>query len=200
MSKLAPLHCSKCGAPIFSKKEDIVFICENCGNEMIFDNGKLNDTEFKIAKFQKEYQGDKVYLPFWVIDSNINILSETNLGGGIMKIFKGDDYMTGRWKIFVCAADFPPAEAKRWNQTFTMHPPEFNEERGFGGINRFPVSIGAEDADKNAEFLFLAHELEKAGTLQDIQYDFKILGREIVYIPYFYYQGQYYVGLQGEWK
>ena len=197
MVKLNPLHCTKCGAQIFTKERDLVFLCENCGNVMVLHDDRLEDIRFRIVKFQQEYQGVKTYVPFYTIDADITIHSEENLGGGITTLFKGERYMTGRWLIYVCAADFPPDQAKKWNQTFTYSKPQFEEEGDFGGVPKLPVKFDPADAYQNAEFLFLAHELEKDGTLQSINYDFKVLGHELLYMPFYYYNNQYYAGLKG---
>ena len=71
------------------------------------------------------------------------------------------------------------------------------EENDFGGIDKMPAIITHSDAAREAEFLFLAHELEKAGILQEISYRFNVLGYELLYMPFYLYNNQYYIGLQG---
>ena len=197
MSKLSPLKCDKCGAQILTKHRDLILVCSNCSNIMEFEKGKLVGTRSRIAKFSLEREGTRTFVPFWVVETDITIQHEETIGGGLTRMFKGQTNMIGKWNIFVCAADFPPAAAKRWNQTLTYNPPSFAEETNFGGITPLPVKFNHLDAYQDAEFLFLAHEMEKAGTLQRISYDFKIQRHEILYMPFYYHDGTYHSGLTG---
>ena len=52
-----------------------------------------------------------------------------------------------------------------------------------GRHHRVPATISKQQAYELADFVVVTIEAEKPGTLQDLRYNLKILGAEIVYIP-----------------
>ena len=186
---LVPLKCPQCGGQIHAKSRDMILICEDCGSAVAVKSEGSVGVRHKIFAFDFEAQGQRVYMPFWKFTVDITIYSEINIGG------EGSSTMAGRHDLYVCASDIPAHIAKQWNQMLTYNPPKANEVRDFGTASRLPAVMDIEDCAKGAEFLFLAHELEKAGVLQDISYEFRIISSEVLYIPFYYYNNQYYIGL-----
>ena len=187
---LKPIKCPKCGSPITGKQRDLMLQCPACDTIYLFDRELcgVRQVPYTIASPVKEGDGTatKVYIPFWVIHANLNVMYEDISGGAIRRAVKDERQMRGERDFYVCAADSVPEEVSRiWNMELTLNQPVITEQSGFKGAHREVMSMDEESARSAAEFLFLRHETEIPGTLQKLEYDFVIRDSRVVYLPAF---------------
>ena len=187
---LKPVKCPKCGSPITGKQRDLMLQCPACDTIYLFDRElcEVRPVSYTIAAPVKEGNGTetKVYIPFWVIHADLNVMTEDISGGAIRRAVKDERQMRGERDFYVCAADSVPEEVSRiWNMELTLNQPVITEQSGFKGAHREVMSMDEESARSAAEFLFLRHETEIPGTLQKLEYDFVIRDSRVVYLPAF---------------
>lgn len=195
MVSLKTLKCTNCGTPLTSKERDNIFVCSKCENIMEFLNGDVQKVDSTIAAYKKEGGSEKVYMPFWVINVDIKVNKEKIVGGRIMRFIKSEKKMAGNQNLFVCASDIAPDIVKEWNVDFTLEPPVIEENQSFNGISRVPAVIDNEGAKQHSEFMFLRHEADISGTLQEIDYDFDINSYRIIYMPFYRNKNKYTPGI-----
>lgn len=174
------LKCSSCGAPLKAKETDLVLFCTACGKTMEFLDSDVGEVLPHILAPVRD-DTDLVYLPFWGIDAAVDVTHEDTVGG-FLRITKKP--MRGACRFYVCAADLLPRKTAGWNLEFTRDFPQASEISDFRRIPHLPALKSSKTAEKDAEFLFLKHEIDLSGTLQELEYTFSILGHELYYIPF----------------
>lgn len=186
---LKPIKCEKCGAPITGKERDLMLQCPACGTIYLFDQEKCGicNVAYSIISPAKEGKPeDLIYLPFWVVHAQLDVYNEDISGGGIRRAIKDQRQMRGERDFYVCAAETIPEETTRiWNMDLTISQPALTPKSGFNGVSRIVMSMEKEAALSAAEFLFLRYETEIPGTLQKLEYDFKVREVKVVYLPAF---------------
>lgn len=181
---LQQLKCPHCGAPIKSKTRDRILQCDHCDSLSLFEKGKMNPVTFSIAKPVKESTEKLIFVPFWIVDCNVDVHYENISGGGIRRMIKGQKKMRGNQMIYICASSAIPEKFSRdWNMSLTLEKPSFEMTSDMRRGERMPMTMDEEIAGNNAEFIFLRYETDLAGTLQDLDYDFIVNSTEVVYLP-----------------
>lgn len=171
------LICSSCGSPLKSKEADLILFCPHCESTMEFldtDAGPVGLQILVSSALEKEV----VYIPFWRVDADISVDRVESTGGFLER---GTKPLRGAQRFYVCAAG---GMKNGWNMEFTRVPPAAEEVSGFGRSTRLAAVKTSGAAAKDAEFLFLKQEVAAAGTLQEIEYTFRVTGHEVVYIPF----------------
>ncbi len=80
----------------------------------------------------------------------------------------------------------------------TLDQPGLNLISGFKGGKRAVMKMEKGIAGENAEFLFLRYETEIPGTLQKLEYDFKINSTKVLYLPAYKTNDKYVLGIPNE--
>ena len=182
---LNPVKCPSCGKAIEGKTADLVFRCD-CGVMHTRDDRGTRELAYQIASPRT---GDVppsalVFIPFWVLDSHVDIHHTSTEGGWFMRKILGKDHKDGRFYIFVPGVDWDPNTFKHWSSTFTKNPPRMHPATTFGPYERWAVTVEEGQASALADFMILTFEAEKPGTLQSISYEVKVLGIHLAYIPF----------------
>ncbi|HJJ28697.1 MAG TPA: hypothetical protein O0X70_04830 [Methanocorpusculum sp.] len=182
---LKALKCPYCGAPLKSKVKDHMLLCPSCGKISLFSNGNIGPVDFSIIKpREKKPEETLVYVPFWIVNGTLNVAREKISGGKIRRAIKDERQMRGTRDFYVCAADeIPESESRIWNMDLTLDQPAFETIDAFKDGKRLPMSVEKEVAGDNAEFLFIRYETEIPGTLQELDYTFKVNSTKVLYIP-----------------
>lgn len=182
--RLITVRCPKCSQVVIPPKgreNDEINVCSYCHIAFIIRDGKPIELNREIGKFEVSSEGQKVYLPFWIVRSNIKILREVNL-----KMFGSRDRrMEGTYDLYVLATEHSLDYVKKLSQTMTLYGPKISRVNEFETERIYPVKLTAEDAKKVAEFLFITYEGEKPGILQQLEYVFKVEGVRIFYAPFY---------------
>ena len=195
---LKELKCPGCGAPLKSKERDIMLSCDHCGRMSFYENGNVDDENYTITAPTKELQGTLIYIPFWIVNADLNVKKENISGGKISRFIKDKRQMRGTRDFYVCAAAIPEEFARKWNMDLTLDQPQLNAISGFKGGKRAAMTMEKAIAGENAEFLFLRYETEIPGTLQQLDYDFRINSTKVLYLPAYKNQDKYQLGVSNE--
>ncbi|MCK9313499.1 MAG: hypothetical protein M0P20_05560 [Methanocorpusculum sp.] len=195
---LKELKCPGCGAPLKSKERDIMLKCDHCGRISLFADGKINDVGYSIASPAKEHSGELIYVPFWIVNADLNVHKESISGGKISRFITDQRQMRGTRDFYVCASAIPEEFARKWNMDLTLDQPKLNLISDFKGGKRAVMTMRKEIAGENAEFLFLRYEAEIPGTLQKLDYDFRINSTKVLYLPAYKISDKYVLGVSNE--
>ena len=193
---LQPLKCSACGAPLKAKERDRMLLCSHCGTLSLVTAGKTSPVDFAIAAPAVESRDPLVYIPFWIVNAEVSISHEKISGGGISRMVSGQKQMRGVRDFYICAADAVPEEyARIWNMELTLKQPEIKTVPDFAGSVRVVMTMEQETAGENAEFIFLRYEAEIPGTLQELDYEFRVNSTKVLYLPAYKKSTSYQLGV-----
>lgn len=163
--------------------------CPACGTIYHFDREKCGicSVAYSIISPAKEGKTeDLIYIPFWSVRAQLDVYNEEISGGAFRRAVKDQRQMRGERDFYVCAAETIPEETTRiWNMDLTISQPNLAQRADFSGVPRIVMSMEKEAALSAAEFLFLRYETEIPGTLQELEYDFKVRDVKVVYLPAF---------------
>ena len=193
---LQPLKCSACGAPLKAKERDRMLLCSHCGTLSLVTAGKTAPVGFAIAAPAVESRDPLVYIPFWIVNAEVSVTHEKISGGGISRMVSGQKQMRGVRDFYICAADAIPEEyARVWNMELTLKQPEIKTVPDFAGSVRVVMTMEQETAGENAEFIFLRYEAEIPGTLQELDYEFRVNSTKVLYLPAYKKSTSYQLGV-----
>jgi len=174
----------------------MMLICSHCGKTSLFADGTTCPVDFAIAEATVEDSHPLLYIPFWVVNADVNVHYEKISGGGISRTISGKKQMRGRYDFYICAADTIPEECSRiWNMELTVNQPEFATIPEFRNGSRIVMTMEKETAENNAEFIFLRYETEIPGTLQELDYDFAVNATKVLYLPAYKKANNYQLGV-----
>lgn len=177
------LKCTACGSPLKAKEADLVLICPSCGKPMEFIERDVDEVSLHILA-PSSADKDLVYLPFWEIDADVVVSHRDSSGFGLPF---GKKPMRDACRFYVCAADLTPKKTAGWNMEFTRAFPSASEVSNFRTVSHMPAVKSSKTAEKDAEFLFLKHEISLSGTLQELEYTFLVTGHALSYLPFIHH-------------
>ena len=195
---LKELKCPGCGAPLKSKERDMMLACSHCGRISLFADGTVGDVSYSIAAPAENRSEELIYVPFWIVNADLNVKKESISGGRISRFITDRKQMRGTRDFYVCAAALPEDSCRKWNMDLTLDQPELTFVSGFKGAKRAVMTMEKGIAGENAEFLFLRYETEIPGTLQTLEYDFKINSTKVLYLPAYKINDTYKLGISYE--
>lgn len=193
---LKELKCPGCGSPLKAKERDMMLQCSHCGKISLFTEGEIKSITFSIARPGKDDKGELIYVPFWIVNADLNVKSEKISGGKLSRFVTGQRQMRGNHDYYVCASDSIPEETSRkWNMDLSTNAPQYNPIDDFKDGKRIKMTMPENVAGENAEFLFLRYETEIPGVLQDLDYDFKVNSAKVLYLPAYNNVGKFKLGI-----
>jgi hypothetical protein len=184
--KIVQVKCPQCEQPIYQKRTDEMFLCQNCGALHHRDVTGSHLVPFEVAELNPQATGQRYYLPFWRLLCQVNIRSRNEVGGWTQKIsrsIKGGDN-GGTLYVFVPASDLDTATFRRLAVDLTMSPPRYKNGKDFLGIERIPTTMDQGEAAEMADFVVVTLEAEKPGTLQYLDYQLQVQESKLIYLPF----------------
>jgi uncharacterized protein (DUF2164 family) len=182
--KLIALKCKKCDSGLTVEVNDNVVYCSSCGSGFEIIDGELVPMEINFAKPLISGQGEMVYKPFWLLKTNLKILSRDSSGGWLSNIFGGNSNKTEGEVLFYVPAFWMTIDSvKNIGSMFTQRNPVTSPQKY--NVKMTGVNFSKEDAKKLAEFIFLSIEAEKSDTLKNIQYEMEVKFYEMLGIPFY---------------
>lgn len=196
MTKIVHIYCPKCNTPMFSKDVDNVFLCDNCGTLHVRDGGKVEVIGYEYGAFaHSEVQGDRIYLPFWVVDVQFDIHDIDIQGGGLGNLFGGllggGQQKTGSLTMYMPAYDMDPGHFKEVSMYHTGNPPRYTPSKPEPGVPRAKTTLTSDLLPQMADFIFVTGIAEKPGILQRLNYALNVTGKRLIYLPH-YKKGERY--------
>ena len=193
---LQTLKCSKCGAPLKAKEKDRILYCEHCGTMSLVTKRDVKGVSFRVVSPSGTRTDPVYYVPFWVVNADVNVRKEDIAGGAIRRSLTNQKKISGNTTFYICAsASMDEADARGWNMNLTLEPPKTDRiQPDFRNGTRVPMTMEESTAKENAEFIFLRHETEIPGILQRLDYDFVVRSTEVLYLPVYKSNGEYILG------
>lgn len=184
--RVIQVKCPKCEQPIYQRKRDNMFHCENCGTIHYRDMRGTHEVTYEIASAASDLVGEMYYMPFWRLYCHFNIRSQNVEGGYMHKLatkLKGGGE-GGMIFIFVPASDVDTTTFRYWAVNLTTNNPHYSVRQDFNRIDRLPTTMNEEEAMEMADFVAVTLEAEKPGKLQFLDYDLKVQETKLVYLPF----------------
>lgn len=193
---LQTLKCSNCGAPLKAKEKDRILYCEHCGSMSLVTKREVKGVRFNIVAPRGTRTDPVFFIPFWVVNADVNVKKETITGGAIRRSVTNQKKISGNTTFYICAsAAMDEADSRGWNMNLTLEPPNTDQTQpDFRNGTRVAMTMDESTAKKNAEFIFLRHETEIPGILQSLDYDFVVRSTEVLYLPVYKSKGEYKLG------
>jgi len=174
---------------MFSREVDTVFLCETCGTMHVRSNGHVEEIDYEFGTFtNRTIAGDRIYLPFWVLDIQFDISDISIQGGGLGNLFGilGDGQArSGKITMYVPAYEMDPQHFKEVAMYHTGNPPKYQPGKPEPGVPREKTSVTADLLPQMADFIFVTGIAEKPGVLQRLDYELNILRKRMIYLPFF---------------
>lgn len=186
MTKVVQIKCPKCNTPIFSKQVDSVFLCDTCGTMHVRDNG-VEIMDYHVGKYVRQGEGERVYYPYWVLNTGFVIDDIHTEGGGLSNLFGllGGQNRQGNIVMYLPAFETEAMSFKETAMQMTGSPPRYEAGRLEPGAKRIPVTLTSDELQPVAEFLFVTGVAEKPGVLQRLSYRISLGSKSIIYLPYY---------------
>ena len=186
MTKIVQIRCPKCNTPIFSKTVDSVFLCDSCGTLHVRDQG-VETVEYVAGKITRTPEGERVYLPAWILNVDFRIDDLQVEGGGLSNLFGLVDGQARQGKImmYVPAYAMEPMDFKEQAMRMTAAPPKYEAGKLEPGARREPVTLTSDQLEHIAEFLFVTGVAEKPGVLQRLSYKLDLKLKAMLYLPHY---------------
>ena len=183
MFQLTILKCASCNNNLTATNKNQIIVCKNCNTPNEIYKGETYPVRVTYVPSPGGEPQNQVYLPFWVVTTQIDIKSEEIKGGKIMRFLKGEHDLQGTQKIWVVAGDLDDAESEKLGYQYTKTQPGFSHGKT-ESIQEMPVIRDHNEATQIAEYLFLKYEVKRSGTLQYIDYSIEFSDRELVFLPF----------------
>lgn len=183
MFQLSILKCVSCNTALSGTNKNMVLICKNCHTPNENFKGEVHKVPVTYAASPGGSLQDQVYIPFWVLNTEIEIKSEKIEGGKIQSFIKGEHSFDGNQRIWVVAGDIPDKAAEKLGFQYSKKQPAYSAGKT-EDIPEIPVVRDHNEATQIAEYLFLKYEVKRSGTLQSIDYSMKFQGYGLVYLPF----------------
>ncbi len=183
MFKVTALTCNNCNTVLSAPAKNRILVCKRCETAHEFRNGDVETIRLSYSQSPGDSQAEQVYLPFWVLDTEITVSGLKIVGGKIRRFMKGEHSLDGEKRIWICAGDIPDDQAEALGLQYTKENPEF-EVGMTPGIPGIPVTCDHHEAMQIADYLFLKNEIERSGTLQSIEYTIDFHGSELIFLPF----------------
>lgn len=181
---------------MFSKDVDKVFLCDNCGTMHVRSDGNVEIIGYEFGAFAiaAKSEGERAYLPFWVLDVQFDIHDIRAEGGGLGNLFGflgGGQSKNGTIAMYMPAYDMDPQHFKEVSMYNTGNPPRYTPAKPEPGVKKLKCSLTADLLPQMADFIFVTGIAEKPGVLQRLDYTLNITGKRLIYLPH-YTQGERY--------
>lgn len=190
MTKIVHIVCPNCKTPMFSKDVDNVFLCDNCGtlHVRVGESVEVIGYEFGAYAQAQRAEGDRVYLPFWVLNVDFKIGDISIQGGGLGNLFGmlgGGQARSGSVAMYLPAYDMDPMHFKEVAMYQTEHAPKYAPSKPEPGVPRAKCTLTADLLHQMADFIFVTGIAEKPGVLQRLDYTLNITGKRLIYLPHY---------------
>ena len=172
---LVPMFCTRCSTPIEALPEEVLWVCENCGQaQMLDDERGLQPLRIHYAA---KLSNDKPGYPFWVVKGRVVIDRAT---------FRGDYTAESQlfWseprRFFIPAFNVSLEKAIEMGTDFLRNQPTFEEGKP---ANFQPITLLPEDIHPLCEFVVTGIEANRGDALQELYFDLSLARPELWIIP-----------------
>ncbi len=174
--RLEPLRCIHCQTDIPAEIEEVVWVCQTCGQaQRLANDQKIIPQEIHYhANILKESPGH----PFWIAEGKIHM--ERYTFWGLNNI---DDAMTF-WqlprKFFVAAFELPIEQVIQWGKYYLQNPLPLKP-----GISSdfLPITLSIQDVQAIADIIVVGIEASRPDKLKEINFTLALSEPELWILP-----------------
>jgi hypothetical protein len=181
--KLIAVQCPSCSSGLTVEVNDNIVYCSSCGNGYEIINDKLEPIDINFAHPVVTGQGDVVYKPFWLVKTNVNIISRDASGGWISNLFGSSGKNSGNITFYVPAFWMDIESMSKLGTNFTQKNPVASPQKYNVPLTGFVYT--KDDAKKMCDFILLTMEGEKSDTIKNIDYRIEVKSMEILGVPFY---------------
>ena len=161
--ELLPLVCVRCQAEIPAQVDEVVWVCEQCGQ------GNLLSDEKACTALDAHYSGeipvDTAGKPFWVASGQVAL--ERKIYGGGDRSKEAYQFWGTPHQFLIPAFSAPLDQVIQMGKQYLYRPPVLTP----GNRAKFsPVILLPEDVFPMAEFVVMAIEAERKDKVREIQF------------------------------
>jgi len=162
--ELIPLVCLNCSTPIPAGKDEMAWVCAQCGQGMALDVQKgLTPLPVHYAKGIQPGRRGK---PYWVADGQVNLQREVYRSSG-KSAQEAVQFWSSPRSFLIPAYSLPQEDLLAQTTRFLLQPPALIS----GPRAQFePVTLSMEDIQPVAEFIVMAIEASRKDMLKDIRF------------------------------
>jgi hypothetical protein len=162
--ELIPLVCLNCSTPIPASKDEMAWVCIQCGQGMALDS------EDGLKSLQVQYAADlpagRAGKPYWVVEGQVNLQRDVYRSGG-KSAQEAVQFWSSRRSFVIPAYTLPQEEVLAQTTRFLLQPPALK----LGAKAPFePVTLSMEDIQPVAEFIVMAIEAGRKDMLKTIRF------------------------------
>jgi hypothetical protein len=166
--KLVLLRCPNCARPLTPDDDDVVFMCPNCFTAVSIDESGVRVADVRFALPTKADVRTENWLPFWVYQGRVEILSRETQG-------RSDDKASElQWanplQMFVPAWAISMEVAQDVGSRLIQRQPATRFIERPDGATMVPVTVSQEDALRLLEFIVLAIEARRRDWLRGLDF------------------------------
>ena len=178
--------CPGCRLQIFSKCVDGFIFCEHCGTIHVRDGG-VTVLEYGTTAFLKPGEGERLYLPFWVLEVSYHIkdISITSELANIYKLKPAYIKSNGHLRMFIPAFETEPELLKTMTMSLLSRQPEFEHKMPGPDIKHLSCTTSLPDARRMTDFVFVTYIAGKPGVLLNLDFSLNIESEMLHYLPYY---------------
>jgi hypothetical protein len=166
--KLIPLKCTHCDSPVPAEKDEVVWVCETCGQGLQLDH-EVGLAPLEIHYATQDANTRSKGLPYWVAKGRVSVERR--------EVYPGKELAETNWQPFwndehtfiIPAYTCKLLDAVRLGDHYLDDPPALQD----GPPSQFQkITVDKNDAKSLAEFIVITHEVVRTDNLKDI--DFKL--------------------------
>jgi len=178
--ELVPLQCVKCATSIAAQPDEVLWVCETCGQAQILNAGQT--LEPLTIHYSSWLPQQGVGKPVWVAAGSAALQREI-----YGKIFNGDktEEMRAFWSVprwfFIPAYSLPLDSLLQTGVEKILSPQPLQE--GGPRLPFLPVTVLPEDVKPLAEFVVLALEADRKDNLRTLNFDLQLQPPELWIFP-----------------
>ncbi len=176
------LSCESCGSLLDSEENEIAFVCQNCGQGYLIDEGHLRKIDVMFASPSLEEPGREIrFYPFWLLSARVNIANRSSKGA-ILGMSSSDRGIQ-TFDFYIPAFELPLESLRPLALALTRSNMQLDLAEGEGKALRDCVR-SEEFAKGLADFIFLSMEAEKSDKMRSIDYDIEFQESRLVALPF----------------
>jgi len=177
--KLIPLTCTRCDSPVAAEKDEVVWVCETCGQGLQLDDEVgLAPLEIHFATLDANTRSEG--LPYWVAKGRVSVERR--------EVYPGSELAKTNWNAFwndehtfvIPAYTCKLEDAVRLGNRYLEDPPALQDGPPFQFQK---ITVDKNDAKSLAEFIVITREAERADNLKDVDFTLELEEMTLWIIP-----------------
>ncbi len=173
---LQPLRCIQCQNDIPAEIDEVVWVCQQCGQAQMLENGqKLIPQEIH---YHANVRNDTPGHPFWVAEGRIHM--ERYTFWGINNIDEAINFWKKPRQFFIAGFELPIENVIQWGKYYLQNPIDLKP-----GLpaNFLPITLEVNDVQAIADIIVVGIEASRPDKLKEINFTLTLSLPELWILP-----------------